>query len=122
ATPLPVCLAVMGKYVPGLEFVSTLISDEPVLAPDVSYYQRLLAGDQAEAIEIAERHANDEKTPAETTYDAIMLPALNYAELDRIEGRLTAEEERAVIEATRELLADAPVREAGKGEPDGGAG
>ena len=108
ATPLTVCLAVIGKYVPGLEFVSTLISDEPVLAPDVSYYQRLLAGDHAEAIEIAERHAG-EQAP-ETTYDAIMLPALNYAERDRIEGRLSAEEERAVIEATRELLADAPVR------------
>ena len=108
ATPLTVCLAVIGKYVPGLEFVSTLISDEPVLAPDVSYYQRLLAGDQAEAIEIAERHANGEDA-AESTYDAIMLPALNYAERDRIEGRLTADEERGVIEATRELLAEAPV-------------
>jgi predicted PurR-regulated permease PerM len=108
ATPLTVCLAVIGKYVPGLEFVSTLISDEPVLAPDVSYYQRLLAGDPAEAIEIAERHANGEDA-AESTYDAIMLPALNYAERDRIEGRLTADEERGVIEATRELLAEAPV-------------
>jgi predicted PurR-regulated permease PerM len=107
ATPLTVCLAVMGKYVPGLDFVSTLISDEPVLAPDVSYYQRLLAGDQAEAIEIAERHAN-EGAP-ESTYDAIMLPALNYAERDRIEGRLSTDEERSVIEATRELLAEAPV-------------
>lgn len=117
ATPLTVCLAVMGKYVPGLEFVSTLISDEPVLAPDVSYYQRLLAGDQAEAIEIAERHAHGD-APAESTYDAIMLPALTYAERDRIQGRLSVEEERAVIEATRELLADAPVREAQRRAPE----
>jgi predicted PurR-regulated permease PerM len=108
ATPLTVCLAVMGKHVPGLEFVSTLISDEPVLEPDISYYQRLLAGDQAEATEIAERYAGE--TAAEAIFDAIMLPALNYAERDRIEGRLTADEERSVIEATRELLADAPAR------------
>jgi predicted PurR-regulated permease PerM len=121
ATPLTVCLAVMGKYVPGLEFVSTLISDEPELSPDVSYYQRLLAGDQAEAIEIVERHAG-EQTP-ESSYDAIMIPALNYAERDRIEGRLSAEEERAVIEATRELLTDAPLgapaSEAGNGAVPG---
>ncbi|MGH7336067.1 MAG: AI-2E family transporter, partial [Myxococcota bacterium] len=122
ATPLTVCLAVVGKYVPGLEFVSTLISDEPVLAPDVSYYQRLLAGDQAEAIEIAERYAHDEDHSAESTYDAIMLPALTYAERDRIEGRLMAEEERAVIEATRELLADAPVPAHADGATNGGAG
>jgi hypothetical protein len=108
ATPLTVCLAVMGKYVPGFEFVSTLISDEPVLEPDVSYYQRLIAGDQAEAIEIAERYADEH--PPESTYDAIMLPALTYAERDRALGRLSAEEERAVIEASRDLLADAPVR------------
>jgi predicted PurR-regulated permease PerM len=108
ATPLTVCLAVMGKHVPGLEFISTLISDETVLEPDISYYQRLLAGDQAEANEIAERYAGE--FSAESTYDAIMLPALNYAERDRIEGRLTADEESAVIAATRDLLADAPAR------------
>jgi hypothetical protein len=38
------------------------------------------------------------------------MPALNYAERDRIEERLTAEEERALIETTRELLEEAPVR------------
>jgi hypothetical protein len=35
------------------------------------------------------------------------LPALNFAERDRIEQRLSPDEETAVIEATRELLADA---------------
>jgi predicted PurR-regulated permease PerM len=108
ATPLTVCIGVMGKHVPGLGFFSTLISDEPLLEPDLAYYQRLLASDKAEAIEIVERYL-DEQSP-ESAYDAIMLRALNYAERDRIEERLTAEEERAVIETTRELLEDAPVR------------
>jgi predicted PurR-regulated permease PerM len=109
ATPLTVCLGVMGKHVPGLGFVSTLISDEPVLDPDINYYQRLLAGDKAEAIEIVERYVDDDQPP-ESAYDAIMLRALNYAERDRIEERLTVQEEREVIETTRELLEDAPVR------------
>ena len=52
ATPLTVCLVVLGKHVPGLDFLSTLMADSPALAPDVSYYQRLLAGDQSEAAEI----------------------------------------------------------------------
>jgi predicted PurR-regulated permease PerM len=108
ATPLTVCLAVMGKHVPGLGFVSTLISDEPVLDPDIAYYQRLLAGDKAEAIEIVERYADEQ--PPESIYDEIMVRALNYAERDRIEERLTADEEGEVIEATRELLVDSPVR------------
>ena len=40
-------------------------------------------------------------------YDALLLPALSYAERDRIEHRLSSEEEAAVIEATRELISDA---------------
>jgi predicted PurR-regulated permease PerM len=107
ATPLTVCLAVVGKYVPGLEFVATLISDEPPLDAGAIYYQRLLAGDQAEAMEVLERYVSD-GSPAETVYDALMLPALNYAEHDRIEARLTPEEEQRVIEATRELLPEGP--------------
>ena len=114
ATPLTVCLVVMGKYVPGLEFVSTLIADEPVLDADVSYYQRLLAGDNAEASDILERHLASES--AETVYDAVMLPALSYAERDRIEGRLEPEEEQAVIDATGELLAET-LEASGRGVP-----
>jgi predicted PurR-regulated permease PerM len=104
ATPLTVCLAVLGKYVPGLEFVSTLISDEPVLTPDLAYYQRLLAGDHADAADLIERHVAHEDPDA--VFDAVMLPALSYAERDRIEGRLEPDEELAVVEATGELLND----------------
>ena len=106
ATPLTVCFAVMGKYVPGLEFISTLVSDAPVLTLDVVYYQRLLAGDSAEAGDLLEKHPVDDER---NVYDAVMLPALSYAERDRIEDRLSPEEERAVVESTRELLADADV-------------
>jgi predicted PurR-regulated permease PerM len=104
ATPLTVCLVVMGKYVPGFEFVSTLMSDEPALAIHVSYYQRLIAGDPLEAVALLERHLKSESTA--NVYDGIMLPALNYAERDRIEGRLTHEEEAAVVAATAELLSE----------------
>jgi predicted PurR-regulated permease PerM len=105
ATPLTVCLVVLGKHIPGLELIARLMSDADVLAPDVAYYQRLLAGDQSEAAELIEEHVA--KHPGETVYDALLLPALTYAERDRAEGRLTAEEERGIVEATRELIGDA---------------
>jgi predicted PurR-regulated permease PerM len=104
ATPLTVCLVVMGKHVPGLAFLSTLMAAAPALAPDVSFYQRLLARDQSEASDLVERHVLSQ--PPETVYDALLLPALNYAERDRLEGRLTAEEEGIVLEELRELLRD----------------
>jgi len=105
ATPLTVCIVVLGKHVPGLEFVTTLMADVPALAPEHGYYQRLLARDQAEAADLVERCITT--APEHSVYDALLLPALNYAERDRLEQRLSLEEETAVIDATRELLSDA---------------
>jgi hypothetical protein len=91
--------------VPGLEFVATLMADAPALPPEYGYYQRLLARDQSEAADLLEKHLKSE--PAETVYDSLLLPALNYAERDRLELRLSPEEEAAVIEGTKELIDDA---------------
>jgi predicted PurR-regulated permease PerM len=104
ATPLTVCLVVLGKHVNGLEMLATLMADEPALAPDQAYYQRLLARDQGEAWDLVERHLSG-NTP-DTVYDALLLPALNYAERDRYDDRLTTDTEDAVVAATRELLTD----------------
>ena len=105
ATPLTVCLVVLGKHVPGLEFVGMLMADTPALAPEYGYYQRLLARDQSEAADLIERHLTTEAP--RSVYDALLLPALNYAERDRLEQRLSLDEETAVVDATRELLSDA---------------
>jgi predicted PurR-regulated permease PerM len=105
ATPLTVCLVVLGKHVQGLEFLATLMADTPALAPEYGYYQRLLARDQDEAAELIERHVRTEAP--HTVFDTLLLPALNYAERDRIEGRLSPGEEANVVEATGELTTDA---------------
>ena len=105
ATPLTVCLVVLGKHVPGLGFVGMLMADTPALAPEYGYYQRLLARDQSEAADLIERHVKTEAP--RSVYDALLLPALNYAERDRLEQRLSLVEETAVVDATRELLSDA---------------
>ena len=105
ATPLTVCLVVLGKHVPGLGFVGMLMADTPALAPEYGYYQRLLARDQSEAADLIERHVKTEAP--RSVYDALLLPALNYAERDRLEQRLSLAEETAVVDATRELLSDA---------------
>ena len=105
ASPLTVCLVVLGKHVPGLAFVGMLMDDTPALAPEYGFYQRLVARDQSEAAELIDSHIKTE--PPASVYDALLLPALSYAERDRLEHRLSSEEEAAVIEATRELISDA---------------
>jgi predicted PurR-regulated permease PerM len=106
ATPLTVCLVVLGKNVGGLSFLATLMSDVPALAPEYGYYQRLLARDLGEAADVIDRYVKAQ--PPETVYDAVMVPALNYAEQDRLDDNLDPDDEDAVVEATRELMADAP--------------
>ena len=59
ATPLTVCLLVVAKYMPEMDFVTILAGDEPALQPTVAYYQRLLAGDEDEAGEIVEEFLKD---------------------------------------------------------------
>lgn len=115
ATPLTVCVVVLGKHVPALEFLSTLMADTPALAADVAFYQRLLARDQNDAFERIERHQAAEG--GESVYDALLLPALNYAERDRLEGRLSLAEEETIIGATRELLTDTEAARSRSAEP-----
>lgn len=103
ATPLTVCLVVLGKHVAGLEFVGTALAETPGLDPEYGCYQRLLAHDQAEAADLIERHIRTGSP--RSVYDALLLPALNHAERDRLARRLSPEEETAVIDATRELVA-----------------
>ena len=104
ATPLTVCVVVLGKYVPGMDFIGVLISDQRAMESNVSYYQRLLAMDQAEAAEIVEEHLKSH--PAEQIYDDVLVPALNYVRRDRELGRLTEDVEQFVCRATREILDD----------------
>src|SRR4030095_3030912 len=56
ATPLTVSLGVLGRYVPQLEFLGVLLSDEPALEPHTSYYQRLVARDDDEAADLVEEY------------------------------------------------------------------
>jgi hypothetical protein len=105
ASPLTVCLVVVGKHVPGLTFVGTLMDDTSALAPEYGFYQRLVARDQSEAAELIDSHIRT--GPPASVYDALLLPALSRAERDRLEHRLSSEEEAAVIDATRELVTDA---------------
>jgi len=101
AAPLTVCLVVLGKYVPEMEFIQVLMGDEPVLETDVSYYQRLLARDQDEAGEIVEGYLKEHSR--EDLYDAVLVPALTYVRRDRERDRATEDDEEFALRATREI-------------------
>lgn len=104
ATPLTVCLVVLGKYIPHMEFFSVLMGDEPAMEPDLRYYQRLLARDEDEATGIVGEYMKTHSM--EEVYDGVLLPALSYAKRDRALDNLTEDGERFILQAMRETVED----------------
>jgi predicted PurR-regulated permease PerM len=104
STPLTVCLLVLGRYVPALQFLSVVLGDKVELPLEARYYQRLLAMDDDEAQEIAENYLK-EKTLGEL-FDLVLIPALALAEQDRHQNALDEEREKFIYRSTRLLIDD----------------
>jgi predicted PurR-regulated permease PerM len=92
STPLTVCLAVLGKYVPSLWFFAALLKEETDLKPDVRFYQRLLARDREGAIEIVNEALK--QRPRVEVFDDILIAALARTEddvaRDELDGTMQA--------------------------------
>ena len=80
STPLTVCLLVLGKTLPQLQFLDTLLGSVPALSPATRIYQRLLAGDVEEAIEISEGEIDT--LSVVPFYDAVGIAVLRLASDD----------------------------------------
>ena len=102
ATPLTVCLVVMGKYVPQLQFLDILLGDEPVLDKPARVYQRLLAQDQEEAADLITAFGNE--MDLLTLYDTVLLPALAMCETDRHAEQFGPERQRFIHDAIRDII------------------
>lgn len=102
STPLTVCLVVIGKHVPQLGFLDIMLGDEPVLPPHIRLYQRLIAGDDEEAGELA--HQLLDEGALERVYDQVLLPALALAEEDHHAGRIDEQRYQFVRQSLRELV------------------
>jgi AI-2E family transporter len=102
STPLTVCLVVLGRYVPQMEFLHVLLGDEPVLTPEMHFYQRLLASDYVEASRILEDYLQEHTL--QELYDLVIIPALGMAERDRHQNDLDEAVERFIRQSSRELV------------------
>jgi predicted PurR-regulated permease PerM len=104
STPLTVCLVVLGRHVPRLEFLDVMLGNQQVLPDHAKIYQRLLARDPQEAIELAEERMAG--GPVADLYDGLMIPALTLAELDRQRGALDTQTQRAISDGIATLVED----------------
>ncbi|MCJ2087809.1 AI-2E family transporter [Methylobacterium sp. E-005] len=110
ATPLTVCLVVLGRHVERLWYLDVLLGDQPALSPPEIFYQRMLAGDPAEAIDQGWQFLKARALV--TYYDEVALAGLLLAQEDMSRGTLDRERQEEVGAAIRTVvdrLGTAPV-------------
>lgn len=104
ATPLTVCLVVLGRHVERLSFLDIVLSDAPALSPPESFYQRMLAGDPSEAAEQAEDFLR--KHALVSFYEDIAMPGLLMAQADLRRGLLNEPHQSDVKETICQVIED----------------
>ena len=104
ATPLTVCLVVLGRHVERLEFLDVMFGDRPPLSPPEIFYQRMLAGDPTEAAEKAEEFLKERSLSS--YYDEVALKGLQLAQADAERGALNRERLARIRDAVAEFAND----------------
>jgi predicted PurR-regulated permease PerM len=104
ATPLTVCLVVLGRHVERLEFLDIMFGDRPALSPPEIFYQRMLAGDPTEAAEKAEEFLKERSLSS--YYDEVALRGLQLAQADAERGALDHDRLRKIRDAVSEFAND----------------
>jgi predicted PurR-regulated permease PerM len=104
ATPLTVCLVVLGRHVERLEFLDVIFGDRPALSPSEMFYQRMLAGDPTEAAGKAEEFLKEKSLSS--YFDEVALKGLLLAQADAKRGALDQPRMIKIREAVSEFASD----------------
>ncbi|MES2886875.1 MAG: AI-2E family transporter [Pseudomonadota bacterium] len=112
ATPVTVCLAVMGRHIPQLRWLDILLGNEPVFDPATRTYQRLLAGDVEEAIEMATEQIRESSLVQ--FYSDTAVPVLKRATVDHA-GVASVEHRHRVLVGMTAMIRDLVNEHASRG-------
>jgi predicted PurR-regulated permease PerM len=116
ATPVTVCLAVLGRHVRQLRFLAVLLGREAALRPAARYYQRLLARDRFEAEAVVKEYLAGH--PVEDLFDRVLVPALALARRGQKAGHLRPEDEEFIVATTRQVVDGLAAAAGGGADPD----
>ena len=107
ATPLTVCLVVIGRHLEPLRFLDILLSSEPVFDEATQLYHRLISGDYDEAEDLAFERVK--QGSLNRFYSETALPMLALAHRQNARGATAAHRHRLLAGSARmvaELRAD----------------
>ena len=109
ATPLTICLVVLGRHVDRLKFLDVMFGDQPPLTPAELVYQRMLARDPIEAAEQAQKFLKEK--PLVAYYEDILIEGLKLAQVDAERGLLDEERMLRIRDAVAEIVDDLSTHE-----------
>jgi len=104
STPLTVCLVVLGRHAEHMQFLNVLFGDQPALAPEESFYQRILAGDPDEVAHQAEQYLKS--TTLSAYYDEVAIKGLALAQFDVNRGALDHSRRVQIKESVETVVDD----------------
>jgi len=102
ATPLTVCLVVMGRHIPKLAFLSIILSDDEALTPAEDCYQRLLRAGEHDEMELVDNYLKT--NPPSALFDSVLIPVVTAAGMDHRLGYLDAAHLDSVERAMGDIL------------------
>ncbi len=106
AAPLTVCLMVISKSIPRLEFISLLLSCEPAMEGHRVLYHRLIAKDEAEASRVVEEFVTSHSRVE--LFEQLFVPILIACRHDHQQNQLTDEDRQFVFQFIRKIIEAAP--------------
>ncbi|MDP2015596.1 AI-2E family transporter [Hydrogenophaga sp.] len=110
STPLTVCMLVIGRHLPQLAFLDVMLGSRPALELPSRMYQRLLAGNSADAIELAEESVAG-SSPRQF-YEDVGIPVLRMATVDHRLQEASAEHRHRIVSGMSAVIDELRVRHA----------
>ncbi|MCW6510826.1 AI-2E family transporter [Lichenifustis flavocetrariae] len=103
ATPLTVCLVVIGRHVEALAFLDIMLGDRAPLEPSETFYQRALEGKALSLVPMARQQIA--ASSLTDYFDAVALPGLALAQDDLVSDTLAFERLEAIHAQIEAVLA-----------------
>jgi predicted PurR-regulated permease PerM len=108
ATPMTVCLVVMGRHIPRLSFLSVVLSDEEALTPAEDCYYRLLTVGGQDEMELVEAYLKAHSLTA--LYDSVLIPVITAVEIDHRLELLDDGQHTLLEQSLRDIVEDLGAR------------
>jgi len=108
ATPMTVCLVVMGRHIPRLSFLSVVLSDEEALTPAQDCYYRLLTVGEQDEMDLVEAYLKANSLTA--LYDSVLIPVITAVEIDHRLEVLDDGQRALVQQSLRDIVDDLGAR------------